>query len=129
MPCGNVEVEKIAADRDHLWAEAVHRYRAGEAWWITDLDTLMKAEAIQSDRATQDPWGEVIDAWLDDPEHQSIKFVTSAMVLRQALKMDPDRMGRMDEMRVGEHLDRRGWKHARRTPAPGQKRIWGYDRP
>lgn len=129
VPCGDVDVPKIAADRDQLWAEAVARYRQGEKWWIEDIEHLAQAETIQSDRASQDPWAEVIDAWLDAPENFHIKFVTTARVLKDAIRMDPAHMNRADEMRVGEHLDRRGWAHARRIPAPGQKRVWGYDRP
>lgn len=129
VPCGDVKVGELAADRDQLWAEAVARYRKGEAWWIEDKAQLAQAETIQSDRSMQDPWGELIDAWLDAPENQTITFVTSARVLADALRVDRARMNRADEMRVADHLDKRGWKHVRRTPAPGQKRVWGYDRP
>lgn len=129
VPCGEVAVAKIAADRDQLWAEAVDRYRQGEVWWITDEETLAKAEAIQSDRSEQDPWGEVIDAWLDSPEHRLVPFVTVAQVLHHAIKMDTARQTKLDEMRVANHFSKRGWKHDRRTPAAGQKRTWGYVRP
>jgi putative DNA primase/helicase len=129
VPCGEVQVARIAEDRDALWAEAVVRYSAGEPWWITDAETLFQAEAIQADRSEQDPWGEVIDAWLDSPEIRLTDFVTVTQILAHAIKQDVARMARADEMRVGDHMSRRGWAHARRIPAPGQKRTWGYVRP
>lgn len=129
VPCGDVDVTRIEADRDQLWAEAVARFNLGERWWITNTETLTQAENIQSDRATQDPWGEIIDAWLDAPEHGSITFVTVARLLRDAIKMDIARQSKFDEMRVSEHMVRRGWEHKRLTPAPGQKRSWGFVRP
>ena len=129
VPCGEVDVERIGKDRDQLWAEAVIRYSKGEPWWLTDIEHLTQAEAIQSDRAEQDPWGEIIDRWLDDPEMAAVEFVTVARILAEAIRMEAGRMDRRDEMRVAEHLTRRGWKHARRQPAPGEKRVWGYTRP
>lgn len=128
VPCGNVDVPRIAQDRDHLWAEAVARYRAGEAWWLTDDAQIVAAEAVQGDRAEQDPWGEFIDQWLDEPENRGIEFVTGAYLLRNALKMTADRIGRSDEMRVANHLAKRGWKHTKRRPNAGAKPVWGWAR-
>lgn len=34
VQCGRIHVAGIRRDRDQLWAEAVVRYRRGEAWWI-----------------------------------------------------------------------------------------------
>ena len=129
VPCGDVDVSRITQDRDQLWAEAVTRFRQGEKWWIENLEDLSQAEAIQSDRAEQEPWGEIIDAWLDDPQRAHLKFVTTTLILREAVRKDASQMTREDEMRVGKHLDRRGWAHARRVPSPGERRVWGYDRP
>lgn len=128
VPCGVVKVDAIAADRDQLWAEAVHRYRTGEPWWLTDDAQIAASEAVQGDRAEQDPWGEFIDAWLDEPENRSLDFVTAASILRNALKMTADRIGRNDEMRVSNHLAKRGWKHSKRRPYPGAKPTWGWVR-
>lgn len=129
VPCGDVNVPAIASDRDQIWAEAVHRYRASEAWWMTDPDQIAQAEALQSDRSEQDPWGEIIDAWLDFPEMRGVDFLTSATVLREAIKMTMDRLSRADEMRVANHLTKRGWKHLKKRPAPGAKPVWGWGRP
>lgn len=129
VPCGNVSVQRLEADRDQIWAEAVARYRAGEEWWITDEAILKQAELAQSDRAMQDPWAETINAWLDAEENTCINFVTSRRVMADALKLDSARQDRASEMRVSEILVKCGWTHERRIPAPGQKRIWGYLRP
>lgn len=129
VPCGDVKVPEIARDRDQIWAEAVHRFRANEPWWLTDQDHITQAEALQSDRAEQDPWAEIIDAWVDDPEMRNIDFITSAAVLREAIKMNMDRLSRVDEMRVANHLTKRGWKHAKRRPGQGAKPVWGWSRP
>jgi putative DNA primase/helicase len=128
VPCGTALVAKLATDRDLLWSEAVARFREGEAWWIDDDDTLVLAEAIQGDRAELDPWGETIDAWIDMPENAARDFVTSAFVLQEAIKMPVERQNRADEMRVANHLTKRGWKHAKRRPHKGARPTWGYAR-
>lgn len=128
VPCGEVRVADLANDRDHLWAEAVARYRAGDPWWLTDDALINAAEAVQADRAEQDPWGEFIDAWLDEPENRGLEFVTAGTILRHALKMTADRINRFDEMRVANHLAKRGWKHSKRRPQPSAKPTWGWSR-
>lgn len=129
VPCGDVRVSDLGKERDHLWAEAVHRYRAQEVWWLTDPNHISMAEAIQGDRSEQDPWGEIIDAWLNEPENRTIEFATCAGILRDAIGMPKDRLHRADEMRVANHLAKRGWGHVKRRPFAGSKPIWGWTRP
>jgi predicted P-loop ATPase len=50
-----VNITKLDAARDHLWAEAVHRYRANEIWWL-DTAELDANQAQAADlRQTDDP--------------------------------------------------------------------------
>jgi putative DNA primase/helicase len=60
---GSIAMADIRRDRDQLWAEAVHLYRAGMPWHLTreEGDELRGA----SERHQQiDPWAESIDAWM-----------------------------------------------------------------
>lgn len=129
VPCTVVRVADLAADRDQIWAEAVARYRAQEPWWLTDIDHVVQAEAIQSDRAEGDAWAEPIDRWLDEPENRSLEYLTVGMILSAAIKMPIDRQGRADEMRVASHLTKRQWTRAKRRVAKGSPSIWCWKRP
>lgn len=129
VPCGDVDVARIAIDRDLIWAEAVHRYRAQEAWWITDEDQLQRAEGIQGDRAESDTWGDAIDRWLDQPENRMLETLTIGGVLSEAIKMPIDRQGRADEMRVAAHLTKRKWGRAKRRIFKGGPAVWCWIRP
>lgn len=129
VPCGKVDVARIAEDRDQIWAEAVHRYRAQEPWWITDEETLARAEAIQGDRAESDTWGDAIDRWLDAPEVRVLPFLTIGTILSEAIKMPLDRQGRADEMRVANHLTKRRWERVKKRIAKGAPAVWCWQRP
>lgn len=65
--CGKINVEALARDRDQLWAEALKRYRKGEARWL-DTRALEHAAAKEQD-ARYEPgvWDELILAWLKAP--------------------------------------------------------------
>jgi putative DNA primase/helicase len=63
----SVDWQGIARDRDQLWAEAVHRYRAGEPWHVDTAGLRTLCEAQQTERVQQDPWVEMIAAWLRAP--------------------------------------------------------------
>lgn len=129
VPCGDVMVAELSAARDQLWAEAVVRYRAQEAWWITDAEMLTKAEGIQGDRAESDTWGDAIDRWLDKPENAALEILTVGGVLTEAIKMPLDRQGRADEMRVAAHLTKRKWSRVKRRLFKGSPPIWCWAKP
>lgn len=130
VPCGEVDVPALAAARDQIWAEAVARYRAGEAWWLTDDEHVTKAEAIQGDRSEQGVWAEYIDRWLDEPEIKILEFLTVGMIMSEALKISVDRQNnKADEMKVADHLVKRGWIRAKRRVTKGTGPIWCWQRP
>lgn len=113
VACRTVNLEKLIAVRDQLWAEAVHLYRNGEPWWIdrgTELDRL--ANEQQADRFQEDPWAPDIDAFLQGPDVRFRICVTAAEVLKW-LNVPIDRRDARSESRVTKHLTYRGWGRLR----------------
>jgi hypothetical protein len=104
--CGTVDLARIGADRDQLWAEAVHRYAAGEPWHLGDALAELAADDVDG-RYQGDSWEALLPSLLSD--HAS---VTSAAALL-LIGVEPGRQGRGDEMRVGAALRRMGWKRRR----------------
>lgn len=127
VPVTRADVEALARDRDQIWAEAVHRFRQNEPWWITDEAILAKAEMVQADRALHDPWEDLIDNWLT--ENPGVDFVTGTRLLTEAIKQPGERQSRADEMRVGDIMTGKGWPHERRIPTGSTKRKWGWSKP
>jgi predicted P-loop ATPase len=127
VPCTKADIDGLRRDRDHLWAEAVARYTAGEEWWITDEAMIAKAERVQADRAVHDPWEEIIDKWL--LENPGVEFVTTSRLLTEAIKLEGARQTRGDEMRISDIMAAKGWASDRRILVTGQPRKRGYVRP
>lgn len=121
---------ELARDRDQLFAEAVHRYRAGEAWWA-DADFEREHIAPQQEaRFEQDAWEERIAAFLagtypvlaEGELPSPLDRVTVLEVARKALHMDTPRMGTADQRRVTAALERLGWERAPR--GSNGERYW-----
>jgi predicted P-loop ATPase len=60
---GMIDRDGLEQARDQLWAEAVHRFKAGASWWLTpELEALAAAE--QAARFVVDVWEQPIREWL-----------------------------------------------------------------
>lgn len=95
MKIGKIDVPKLGADRDQLWAEAVARFKAGDRWWITNKATLAEADQHQRDRYVGDPWEEVVSSFVERRND-----VTVAEILQEALHLDKGRWGQMEQNRI-----------------------------
>ncbi len=115
----NIDLEGITRDREQLWAEAVHLYRAGATWWEVPED---KAREEQEARYQTDSWEEVIRDWLRGKSE-----VTTTEVLEECLKIERGRHDRLAQMRTGNIFRRLGWERIRVRRGNGL--IWVYRPP
>jgi putative DNA primase/helicase len=131
----------ITRDRDQLWAEAHHRYLAGERWHVDTPELRALCEEEQADRRQVDPWLTIIEEWLANPTEiavepdQTGRFARSAApfdmargvrtidVLTHAIRMKPSDIGRGDETRVGTALVELGYTPKRRMVG-GDRSRW-----
>lgn len=122
--CGYIDIGAIERDRDQLWAEAVHEFKAGRSWWLTDQIMISKATAAQEERREDDAWIERIDAYLRidflrDPQQgarrlEPLSSVTTGEVLEKALGMTPGQWRKADEQRATSCLKRLGFEKGKR---------------
>lgn len=117
----------IAALRPQLWAEAVVRFDAGERWWIdpqTEPALLRSAREEQKERTEDDPWVDLVRAWLSDatlPDEDGSRRrivpaqgLTSTEILLGACGMRRAEITRSAATRVGYVMRELGWSRARR---------------
>ena len=126
VSCQSVDTALLSKERDQLWAEAVHRYKSGEPWWIergTALDKAASAE--QRGRYRQDVWALDIDKFLESDTVHSRGCVLVTEILNQLGFKTSDRRDAAAEMRVAAHLRFREWTRAQRR-VEGQKAQWWF---
>jgi predicted P-loop ATPase len=120
VECGKeTDLEGLIRDRDQLWAEAVHGFKAGAKWWLETPELEALATAEQEARFARDDWEMPIREWLGNRTE-----VTVAEVLKGALGLSVTHSG---EIRVAKILKRRlGFEQAR--PRNGSQRYVCYRR-
>jgi predicted P-loop ATPase len=119
---GKINVERLAQDRDQLWAEAVRLYLEGNPWWITNKQVLADAERHQRDRYIGDPWEGLVGSFIDRRNEVAI-----TEILQDAVHLDKGRWGQAEQNRIARCLRSFGW--VRLQVRTGDKREWKYRRP
>jgi predicted P-loop ATPase len=103
---GMIDRDGLERDRDQLLAEAVHRYQAGQKWWLETPELEALATAEQATRFKSDVWKEPIKQWIGARTH-----VTIDEVLRGALGIKPSNPpDHSAEIRVANILKGIGFK-------------------
>jgi len=110
VKCGRIDPESLERDRDHLFAEAVVRYRKGEAWWPDKAFERATIVPEQAARYEDDAWEEPIRDWLGTT---TLARVTLIQVAKGALDFKTDRIGTADTCRIVAILTTLGWKPKR----------------
>lgn len=150
---GKIDLAALERDRDQLWAEAVHRYRAGEPWHLIDRALIVAAAETQEERYQVDAWEPLIADYLElealtqasvalragEKKPEPVR-VTIQDLLAGALNLKPERWDQIAQNRVARCLQHLGWvRRLRRdgeadggdadgTDSKPQRRRWAYER-
>lgn len=115
MEVGKISVDKIARDRDQLWAEAVVMFKAGAQWWL-GRDQEATAAVEQEKRTDVDVWTGIVAAMLKTRTSIAQDEIFQALDIP---KKDRDiRHG----SRVGRIMKKLGWVY-HRDRKDGQDRV------
>jgi predicted P-loop ATPase len=120
-------VESIGRDRDQLWAEAYHRFKQGDVWWLNTPELNRLAEEEQEQRYEEGVWDYIILDWAENPRQREDPSNGTAIpvtpwdgsqpgkitindALIHAIRKDPDRLTQADRNQVARCLTHYGWK-------------------
>ena len=118
-----IDLEGLKAERDQIWAEAVHEFRAGTEWWPTSAEKEMFEEQ-QDERYVGDAYTSLISAWLVGKSSTSM-----TEILGDCLKLDTAKWTRPEQQRVGRCMSEIGWTRVKASKVVNGKREWSYKRP
>jgi putative DNA primase/helicase len=105
VPAPAPDTDWVSEHRESLWAEAVHCFLQGEAWWLESSDATMVTSA-NMEFYDQDPWMEVIGGWAK----MRLSSFSTTDVMRECLQIEKARMNRADENRVADILGQLGFE-------------------
>jgi predicted P-loop ATPase len=113
--CRSVNIEALRRDRDQLWAEAAHRYAAGEPWHLTgELSDMAAAEAQK--RVAHDPWTAPIAELI---ERRALSECSPGEIL-SLMDLKEGERHKANAARVAQVLRDLGWLKGRRDRTRGQ---------
>jgi predicted P-loop ATPase len=102
--CDYADREGIARERDQLWAEALHRYREGEPWWLDDPSLESAATLAQKERRDADDWHNTIEAFAEEKDRVLPEEIYAE------LGIETGRQSRLDGRRVADIMRELGFK-------------------
>lgn len=127
---GVIDCAALATYRDQYFAEAVHRYRAGESWWTTpEVETRNEQDA----RYIAPAWIEPIERYIEysgsDRRSFPLTQITVPEILELALKIPTSQWTKAMEMRVAECLKRLEFSRGKRRIDGIQQKYWFKESP
>lgn len=120
--CTNIDLPALEAKREQLWAEAVHRYRDGETWWLDDDVVIAEAREAQEDRAEVDPLSGKVDDYIRDKTR-----VTTTEIIFQAWEIPAQNANATFYRRAANLLYAAGWKRKKVKLGSGKTQWMFYD--
>jgi predicted P-loop ATPase len=112
---GAIDLDALAADREQLFAEAVHGYRQGDQWWP---DSQFENEFVKPEQAARYEG----DIW-EDKIHQHVSGrarVTTAEIAKDCLLIPDQHMTVAHAVRIAAVLKELGWVSKRSK----RERFW-----
>jgi putative DNA primase/helicase len=126
---GAIDKDGLIRDRDQIWAEAVHEFKAGETWWFEPGIDFVQAE--QEQRFVTDAWEELVSTYVFEKKKDQLPsspipfYVSVGEVLNNCLGLRPSDWERKHQMRVSSILKRMNMIR-RQIRDESDNRIWVY---
>jgi predicted P-loop ATPase len=119
---GSIQIERIRAERDQLWAEAVATYEAGLVggrasdflWWLTPAQETL-ARSAQEDAREADVWEDKVAGLVAG----KAAVTTQELLPKLGIAIGADKLE--DSKRLGRVLRALGWKRVRDG---AKRRVW-----
>ena len=109
--CGEIALDALRRDREQLFAEAVHRWRVGERWWL-DRSEEQVAQTVVEEREELDPWHEQIEQYCLTANGQPITM--AGLLVTLGVETKAKHAGH--SKRVAQVLRKLGWRRRKVPP-------------
>jgi predicted P-loop ATPase len=117
--CRNIDLAKIKADREQLFAEAVVRFKSGADWYKTPKDKTLEQQEM---RREVDEWQDRVEDYITRPGNQG--YCTVLQVAEDGLKFDVKNIDARVQRRIATILSVLGWDKCTKNLGGKSKRVW-----
>jgi predicted P-loop ATPase len=114
-----IDIKRLERERNLLWAAAVHLYKTGEIFYLTDDEKVLANES-NKDFQVEDSWEVYVNNYLMGKD-----FVAVADILTEALDIERGKHDRTAMSRVTGILRRFGWERIKKRVNKSEIRGWG----
>lgn len=114
--CRQVKLDKIAHDREQLFAEAVVALNGGAKWWEVPKE---ETEMEQESRRQHDEWEAAIYDYLTNRDDVAVRDIA-----RECLGITLDKLDRAVQMRIGGIMRTLGWEKRHKNAGGTQNKVW-----
>jgi predicted P-loop ATPase len=112
-----IPTDLLKEERDRIWAAAYALYRSGEKWFLDWAETSQQEE-LNKDYQTEDPWGEIIQNYLDTQSEVTIGDIF------HHLSIEPAKQDVGTRKRITAILHILNWESTRKFLNGKQIRVW-----
>ncbi len=120
VTCSNINLTKLAEDRDQLLAETVQAFRNGEKWYPHAEEDNSELIKEQERRRISDPWEDKILGYLVGAGNRPIVTRT----LLEFIGVPVAQQERKHQMRIGKIMRSLGWAPIRVEVGKARLRGW-----
>jgi putative DNA primase/helicase len=113
VSCGAINLEKVEAEREQLFAEAVAMFSNGAKWW-----GIENAPEEQEARRQDDPWEEHIGSMLIGKTSITMSEVLGGLLLSK------DRQERKHQLRAAACFRILGWERREKRHGKKTQKVW-----
>jgi len=114
--CGQIDLELIAEHRAQLYAEAVHRFKAGESWWEVPKELAL---AQQEDRRQGDAWEDAIEEYLKFKYEVQVREIAW-----ECLRIEIAKLDKSTQMRIANSLTALNWERKTVWREKKSMKVW-----
>jgi len=107
----HIPVDGLLLERDAIWSAAVAAYRNGEPNHL-DSTHAAQVDAENETYLVDSPWKSAIQEWLS-AHRNSLRPISSELILTEAIGKPVERQGRADQMQVASILRDLGYEKKR----------------
>ena len=113
-----IDVGWLKENRDQMWAEAYHRFMAGEQWWLSPTeDVWLRKHNLTYTEI--DPWGELIVPFM-----MRNPASTTTEILLDCIKMPRDRLTAHHKVRVQGLMKMLGYRSKQTGSGVNRRSVW-----